>query len=227
MEENKRTISLIGEEAFSRLAGSHVAVFGLGGVGSYAVEALARAGVGELTLVDGDRVCESNINRQLIALHSTLGMFKADVFRTRIEDISPSTVLHTFNVMFSQETASLFDFASFDYVVDCVDDVTAKLLLAHYAQDADKPFISCMGAGNHLDGSKFVVSDIYHTKICPLAKRVRKLAKEQELKPFKAVYSEEEPLEFKEEISSISFVPSAAGLLIAGEVIKDLAGLNK
>lgn len=222
MGQYDRTISLIGEEGLERLKHSHVAVFGVGGVGGYVVEALARAGVGKLTLVDNDTVNETNLNRQIIALHSTLGKLKTEVCKERVKDIDPSIEVDTKAVFFLPENADTFDFSAFDYVVDAIDTVSGKLALVEKAQAAGVKIISSMGAGNKLDPTAFKVADIYKTNVCPLAKAMRKECKARGLKGFKCVYSEEEPVVKERVIASISFVPSAVGLIIAGEVIKEL-----
>lgn len=218
----ERTTALIGEEALKKLRRSHVAVFGVGGVGGYVVEALARAGVGTLTLVDNDTVNETNINRQIIALHSTVGRLKTEVFSERIHDIDPTIVVNTKNVFFLPENADTFDFYQYDYVVDAIDTVSGKLALIEKSQSVDVPVISAMGAGNKLNAAGFKVCDIYKTNVCPLARVMRREARVRGLKGFKCVYSEEEPVRKDGTVASISFVPSAAGLILAGEVIKDL-----
>ena len=220
-----REVNLIGEKAVDVLAKKHVAIFGLGGVGSYCAEALARAGVGTLTICDGDRIDVSNINRQLYALNSTVGRLKTAVAAKRLKDINPNIVVNEKPLFFDAETKAGFDFSSFDHVVDCVDTVTAKLLLAECCKSADKPIIACLGTGNKLN-TDFKTADVFDTKICPLAKVMRRELKKRGIEKLKVVYSEEEPreplCEDKRTPASISFVPPVAGLKIAGEVIKDL-----
>lgn len=225
MKQFVRTENLIGSNAVAKLQNSHVAVFGLGGVGSFTVEALARAGVGKLTIVDCDVVDETNLNRQLFALHSTVGKNKTEVAKARIADINPSAQVFAKCVRFDATTASQFDF-SFDYVVDAIDTVTSKLLLAEICRKNGTPIISCMGTGNKLDPARFRVADIFQTSVCPLAKVMRKELKSRGIDSLKVVYSEETPIvpqsEDKRTPASISFVPSAAGLLLAAEVVRDL-----
>lgn len=233
----ERTARLLGGETIEKLRQSHVAVFGIGGVGGYAVEALARAGVGTLTLVDHDTVSESNLNRQIIALHSTVGRYKVEVMEERIRDINPSAVVHGYNIFYLPETADRFDFSSYDYIVDAIDTVTGKLQLIEEAVRVKTPVISSMGTGNKLDPSRFEVADIYRTSVCPLAKVMRRECRKRNIDGLKVVYSTEEPIrpqeseteESKEQTerqervpASISFVPPAAGLLLAGTVIQDL-----
>lgn len=228
-----REISLIGEESFRKLQNARVAVFGIGGVGSYAAEALVRAGVGHLLFVDGDAVAQSNLNRQLVALRSTLGKNKAAVMKARALDISPEADIRAFEGYFDENTADGFDFSRFDYVADCIDSVRSKIMLIARARAAGAPVISCMGAGNKLDGGAFRVADVEKTRECPLAKIVRRELKKAGVTGVKAVYSEEKPSspdrrgakEGERFIGSVSFVPSAAGLLLAGEIVKDLIAL--
>ena len=230
MQEFCRMEMLVGEQAVQKLQSSHVAVFGIGGVGSYTVEALARAGVGFLTLVDDDVFAPSNINRQLFALHSTLGQNKVDVAKARIADINPNCQVTSLNLRFDAQTASQFDFAQFDYVVDAIDTVTSKLLLAKLCNDTNTLIISCMGTGNKLDATAFEVADIFQTSVCPLAKVMRKELRALGIDHLKVVYSKEIPqipaqLETsnkRQTPASISFVPPVAGLILAGEVVKDL-----
>lgn len=234
MEEKfSRTELLLGGEAMERLRGSRVAVFGIGGVGGYAVEALARSGVGALDLIDNDIVSVSNINRQIIALDSTVGMYKTEAAKARIADINPHCRVTAHNIFFMPETAELIDFSLFDYVIDAIDTVTGKIEIIMHAKFAGVPVISSMGAGNKLDPTLFRVADIYKTSVCPLARVMRREMKKRGIKDLKVVYSEEEAV--KPQNSDISqpsgkpvpgsnaFVPSVAGLIIAGEVIKDLA----
>ena len=226
-----REISLIGEENFQKLQNARVAVFGIGGVGSYAAEALVRAGVGHLLFVDGDTVAESNLNRQLVALRSTIGKNKAEVMRERALDISPDTEIEVFTGFFDEKTANFFDFSRFSYVADCIDRVKDKVLLLTRARAAGVPVVSCMGAGNKLHAD-FKVADIEKTRECPLAKIMRRELKKAGVTGVKAVYSEEKPFvpdkgcaeEGERFVGSVSFVPSAAGLLLAGEIVRDLIG---
>ncbi|MCR4563838.1 MAG: tRNA threonylcarbamoyladenosine dehydratase [Clostridiales bacterium] len=223
-----RTELLLGKEAVKKLASCRVAVFGVGGVGGFCAEALARAGVGTLDLIDADKVSESNINRQIIALHSTVGKNKVDVAEERFKDINPDIKINAFSVFYSPETEKDFDFSEYDYVVDAIDTVTGKIALAVNADKAGVPIISSMGAGNKLNPEMFEVSDIYKTSVCPLARVMRRELKQRGIKRLKVVYSKEEPVETakfengKPVPGSVSFVPSVAGLIIAGEVIKDL-----
>ena len=218
-----RTKLLIGSEKLDILRTKHVAVFGVGGVGGYVCEALARCGIGRFTIVDRDTVNESNINRQIIALTSTVGRAKVDVMKERMCDINPDVYIEACEVFYLPQNASEFDFTKYDYVVDAVDTVTAKLQIITAAKEANVPVISCMGAGNKLDPSLFRIADISKTSVCPLAKVMRRELKNRGLKDVKCVYSTEEAIKPEEnEIGSIAFVPSVAGLLIASEVIKDL-----
>lgn len=223
-----RTEMLFGKESMDRLAHARVAVFGIGGVGGYVVEALARSGVGTLDLIDNDTVCESNLNRQIIALHSTLGMYKVDAARERILDINPLAKVNCHKTFFLPESADDFPFEEYDYVVDAIDTVTGKIELILRAQAANTPVISCMGAGNKLDPTAFEVADIYKTSVCPLAKVMRRELKKRGVKKLKVVYSKEEPVSRFRTPGSNAFVPSVAGLIIAGEVVKDLcrAGMS-
>lgn len=222
MSRYERTIALIGEEALEKLKRAHVAIFGVGGVGGYVTEALVRAGVGKITVVDNDTVNETNINRQIIALTSTVGRLKTEVIAERAKDINPDIEVIERPVFFLPENADTFDFSQYDYVVDAIDTVTGKLALIEKAQNAGVPVISSMGAGNKLDPTRFKVADIYKTNVCPLAKVMRRECKARGIKGFKCVYSEEEPVVKKQVIASISFVPSVVGLIAAGEVIRDL-----
>ena len=199
-----------------------MAVFGLGGVGGHAAEALARSGVGHFVLVDSDRVAMSNLNRQTAALLSTVGQYKTEVMRRRILEVNPLARVEERRCFFLPETAAEFDFSGYSYVVDAVDTVTAKLELVMKAREAGVPMISCMGAGNKLDPTLFRVADIYDTKVCPLAKVMRKELKARGVESLKVVYSEELPVLRRRVPASIAFVPSVAGLIMAGEVIKDL-----
>lgn len=236
LHEYSRTESLIGTEGLKKLAGSHVIVFGIGGVGSYVVEALARCGVGTLTLVDNDEVAVTNINRQLIALRSTVGMLKTEVAKRRINDIDPEIVVHTYNTFYGPETKDLFQIEQYDYVVDAIDTVTSKLTLIEECYRKGIRIISCMGTGNKLDPSKFEIADINKTNTCPLAKAVRTELRKRGIKKCKVLFSKELPVKSLKASGetkgstdrpvpgSISFVPSAAGLLIAGEVVRELIG---
>lgn len=233
-EEFSRTAMLIGEENLKKLSACRVAVFGIGGVGGYVVEALARSGVGELDLIDSDTVNISNINRQIIATHDTLGKSKVDAAKERVMNINPDAKVSTHNTFYLPENSSEFDFKKYDYIVDAVDTVTAKIEIIVNAKKAGTPVISCMGTGNKLDPTLFEVSDIYKTSVCPLARVMRRELKQRGIDSLKVVYSKEEPI--KSEITdsktgknipaSISFVPSVAGLIIAGEAIKDLIALH-
>ena len=219
-----RTEMLIGSDAAEKLKQAHVAVFGIGGVGSYVVEALARAGVGNLDLIDNDDVNLTNINRQIIALHSTVGKSKVEVAKARILDINPEVNVKTYKTFFTPETSQEFDFSKYDYVVDAIDSVTGKIELVLKAQEANVPIISCMGTGNKLHPEKFEIADIYKTSVCPLAKVMRTELKKRGVKKLKVLFSTETPIkqEGQRIPASISFVPSVAGLMIAGEVIRDL-----
>ena len=218
-----RTKLLIGSEKLDILRTKHVAVFGVGGVGGYVCEALARCGIGRFTIVDRDTVNESNINRQIIALTSTVGRAKVDVMKERMCDINPDVYIEACEVFYLPQNASEFDFTKYDYVVDAVDTVTAKLQIITAAKEANVPVISSMGAVNKLDPSLFRIADISKTSVCPLAKVMRRELKNRGLKDVKCVYSTEEAIKPEgNEIGSIAFVPSVAGLLIASEVIKDL-----
>ena len=225
-----RTEILLGESAMKKLKNARVAVFGVGGVGGYVVEALARSGVGTLDLIDNDRVSESNINRQIIALHSTVGRAKVDVAAERVKDINPNICVYAHQVFYLPETAEQFDFTQYDYVVDAIDTVSGKLALIERAKEANIPVISSMGAGNKLNPIAFEVADIQKTSVCPLARVMRRELKKRGIEHLKVVYSKEEPLPspLKDEESgkpipgSIAFVPSVVGLILASEVIKDL-----
>lgn len=234
LHEFSRTEALIGEDGLDLLGRKKVAVFGIGGVGSFVAEGLARCGIGSLTLVDHDKITITNINRQLIALHSTLGKFKTEVAKDRINDIDSDILVHTYQTFFNGDTIDLFDFKSFDYVVDALDTVTAKLLLIQQANAAGVPIISCMGTGNKLDPSKFEIVDISKTSVCPLAKVMRQELAKRKIKKVKVLFSKETPLKHKKRQAerkgntihpvpgSVSFVPSVAGLMIAGQVIREL-----
>lgn len=219
-----RTEMIIGKEAVNKIKAASVIVFGIGGVGSYVVEGLARAGVGRLVLVDNDVVDITNINRQLPALHSTVGQSKAKVMADRVKDINPDCDVETIECFFMPDTSYRFDFKEFDYVVDAIDTVTGKLALIEKAYSEGIPVISSMGTGNKLDPSQFKITAIEKTKVCPLAKVMRKELKNRGIKGVKVLYSEEEPIKHEggSTPGSISFVPSVAGLMIAGEVVRDI-----
>ena len=242
-----RTELLLGKEAMNKLSGSKVAIFGIGGVGGYACEALVRSGVGAFDLIDDDKVCLTNLNRQIIATRKTVGKYKAEVMKDRILEINPDAHVTIHKCFFLPENADEFPFHEYDYIVDAVDTVTAKIELVMKAQEKNVPIISSMGAGNKLDGSQFRVSDIYKTKMCPLAKVMRRELKKRGVRKLKVVYSEEKPIRPLDDMSiscrtncicppgakhkcterrdipgSVAFVPSVAGLIIAGEVVKDL-----
>ena len=247
LNQFSRTELLLGEEAMEKLKTSRVAVFGIGGVGGYVCEALVRSGVGNFDLIDDDKVCLTNINRQIIATRKTVGKYKVDVMEERMKDINPDVNVTVHKCFFLPENAAEFDFESYDYVVDAVDTVTAKLELVMKCKEKDVPIISSMGAGNKLDASAFRVADIYDTKVCPLAKVMRRELKKRGVDRLKVVYSEEKPISPIDDMAiscrsncisspdaahkcterraipgSVAFVPSVAGLIIAGEVIKDL-----
>ena len=243
-----RTELLLGKEAMEQLSKARVAVFGVGGVGGYACEALVRSGIGAFDLIDDDKVCLTNLNRQIIATRKTVGKYKTDVMKERILDINPDAKVEVHKCFFLPENADEFPFEKYDYVVDAVDTVTAKIAIIMKAKEKNVPVISSMGAGNKLDASMFRVADIYKTKVCPLAKVMRRELKKRGVKKLKVVYSEELPTRPLEDMSiscrnhcicppgaqhkcterrdipgSVAFVPSVAGLIIAGEVIKDLS----
>ena len=233
-----RTELLIGEEGIEKLQSSNVAVFGIGGVGSYVVEALARCGIGSLVLVDNDRVSLTNLNRQLIALQSTVGKAKTEVAKQRIKDIDPDILVHTYETFYQPDTAGLFDYRSYDYIVDAVDTVSAKLLLIEKAKEYEVPVISCMGTGNKLDPGKFEITDISKTSVCPLAKVMRTELRKRKIRKVKVLFSKEEPIKNQSQQEtkgtagrpvpgSIAFVPAVAGLMIAGEVVRDLLAKEK
>lgn len=246
-----RTELLLGKEAMKRLSDSRVAVFGIGGVGGYVCEALARSGVGAFDLIDDDKVCLTNLNRQLIATRKTVGQYKADVMKERILEINPEADVRVYKCFFLPENADEFPFEEYDYIVDAVDTVTAKIALVMKAEEKEIPIISSMGAGNKLDGSRFRVADIYETRVCPLARVMRRELKKRGVEKLKVVYSEEKPVRPLEDMSiscrtncicppgakhkcterrdipgSVAFVPSVAGLIIAGEVVKDLCNIK-
>ncbi len=234
-----RTQLLYGEEAMKKLKASRVAVFGVGGVGGYVVEALARSGVGALDLIDNDKVCESNINRQIIATRKTIGQYKVDAAKERVLDINPDCIVREYKVFFLPETEDQFDFTEYDYVVDAIDTVTGKLSIIEKAKKANVPVISAMGAGNKVNPSMFEVADIYETSVCPLAKVMRKELKKRGIESLKVVYSKEEPIKPAESAENIdkdtkrrsipgstAFTPSVAGLIIAGEIVNDLTEIH-
>lgn len=246
-----RTQMLLGEAAMKRLSQARVAVFGIGGVGGYVCEALVRSGVGAFDLIDNDRICMTNLNRQIIATRKTIGRYKTEVMKERMLEINPDVKVTVHNCFFLPENGELFPFEEYDYVVDAVDTVTAKIEIILQAQKKNVPVISCMGAGNKLDAGAFQVADIYKTSMCPLAKVMRRELKKRGVRKLKAVYSREEPMRpledasmgsetssthsFQEEYThaerrsipgSVAFVPSAAGLILAGEVVKDLAAVK-
>lgn len=219
-----RTKQLIGEKAIEQLKQARVAVFGLGGVGSYAVEALCRAGIENIDLIDNDNINITNINRQIYALHSTLNEAKVDVAKKRVLDINPNANVKTYKLFFSKETSSLIDFTQYDYVIDAIDTVSAKIELVLKSKSAQVPIIASMGTGNKLHPELFEITDIYKTSVCPLAKVMRTELKKHNIKNLKVLYSKELPIKQQGQRipASISFTPSIAGLLIAGEVIRDL-----
>ncbi len=234
-----RTEMLFGSEALKKLKSSRVAVFGVGGVGGYAVEALARSGIGEIDLIDSDRVSLTNINRQIIAAESTLGQLKTDAEKARVLDINPECKVRTYPIFVCKENIGEFDFSAYNYVIDAVDTVSAKLLIIEAAKAAGTRVISSMGTGNKLDPTALEIADIYETSVCPLARVMRYELRKRGIKSLKVLYSKEQPIEpdriAAEDCSeegikklppaSCAFVPAAAGLIIAGEVIKDLAGV--
>ncbi len=247
LNQFSRTQLLLGEDGMERLYHARVAVFGIGGVGGYTVEALARSGIGTLDLIDDDRVCLTNLNRQILATRKTVGQYKVDVAEQRIREINPNAVVHTYKTFYAPQTAEQFDFSQFDYVVDAIDTVTAKLKLVEQAQKAGVPIISCMGAGNKVDPTAFEVADIYKTSVCPLARIMRRELRKRGIQKLKVVYSKEPAITPIEDMSiscrthcicppgtarkctqrrqvpgSNAFVPAAAGLVLAGEVVKDL-----
>ena len=251
LNQFSRTELLFGKEAMQKLASARVAVFGIGGVGGFTAEALARSGVGAIDLIDDDKVCLTNINRQIIALRSTVGKYKVDVAKERLKGINPDIKINTYKTFYTPETADLFDFTQYDYVVDAIDTVTGKIELAVNAQKSGTPIISSMGAGNKLNPEKFEVADIYETSVCPLARVMRRELKSRGIKRLKVVYSKEKALTPIDDMAtsckencicppgtqrkctarrqvpgSTAFVPSVAGLIIAGEVIKDITGVR-
>ena len=250
LNQFSRTQLLYGEEAMQRLSSLRVAVFGIGGVGGYTVEALARSGIGALDLIDDDKVCLTNINRQILATRKTVGKYKVDVAAERVHEINPDCEVRTYKTFFLPDTQDMFDFTDYDYVVDAIDTVTGKLAIIEKAKTAKTPVISSMGAGNKINASMFEVADIYQTSICPLSKVMRRECKKRGIESLKVVYSKEKPIRPLEDMSiscrkhcicppgtvrkcterrdipgSTAFVPSVVGLIIAGEVINDLAGV--
>lgn len=245
MNQFIRTELLFGKKAMEKLASSHVAVFGVGGVGGYAVEALARSGVGELSLIDDDTVCLSNLNRQIIATHETIGKYKVEVAKERILSINPEAIVHTHKTFYTPETAGGFDFSQYDYILDAIDTVAGKIALVVQAKAAGVPILCSMGAGNKVDPCGFLVSDISKTSVCPLAKVMRTELKKRGIRNVKVVWSKEIPLPYapdsgelapkKETVrtaprratpGSTAFVPSVVGLIMAGEVVKDITGFR-
>ena len=249
LNQFSRTQLLLGAEGMERLRRARVAVFGIGGVGGYTVEALVRSGVGTLDIIDDDRICLTNINRQILATRKSVGQYKVDVAERRILEINPDAKVNTYKIFYTPQTAEMFDFAQYDYVVDAIDTVTGKLELVEQAQRCGVPIISCMGAGNKLDPSAFEVADIYETSVCPLARVMRRELRRRGIKKLKVVYSKEPPITPLEDMEiscrancicppgtarkctqrrqvpgSTAFAPAAAGLIIAGEVVKDLIG---
>lgn len=249
LNQFSRTQLVFGADNMERLKNARVAVFGVGGVGGYTVEALARSGVGTLDLIDDDKVCLTNINRQILATRKTVGKYKVDVAKERVQEINPDAVVNTYKMFYLPETQDQFNFEDYDYVVDAIDTVTGKIKLVMQAQEANTPIISSMGAGNKINPAQFEVTDIYKTSVCPLAKVMRKELKKRGVKKLKVVYSKEKPIRPVEDMSiscrtncicppgaarkctdrrdipgSTAFVPSTVGLIIAGEVIKDILG---
>ena len=252
LDQFSRTQLLYGAEAMEKLASARVAVFGVGGVGGYVVEALARSGVGALDLIDNDEVCASNLNRQIIATTKTIGKYKVDVAEERIHDINPDCRVRTYKTFFLPETKDQFNFSDYDYVVDAIDTVTGKLTIIEMAKEANIPVISSMGAGNKINPAMFEVADIYETSICPLAKVMRHECKKRGIRDLKVVYSKEKPIQPQADTSksendnntvsqettgrdskrraipgSTAFVPSVVGLIIAGEIINEITGIKR
>ena len=236
-DQFSRTRLLLGDDGIEKLKNARVAVFGVGGVGGYAVEALARAGVASLDLIDNDTVACSNLNRQIIATHDTIGKLKVDVAADRVHAINPDCTVRVYRTFYLPETKDQFDFSQYDYVVDAIDTVSGKISLVLQAKEAGVPIICAMGAGNKLDPSRFEVADLYKTSVCPLARVMRTECRKRGIKHLKVVYSKEPPvtpLVSAEDMApgkrsvpgSVSFVPAAAGLILAGEVVRDLVGLH-
>lgn len=240
-EQFSRTELIFGSDGMEKLARSRVAVFGIGGVGGFTAEALARSGIGTLDLIDSDRVCLSNLNRQIIATRSTVGMLKTEAAKQRLLDINPDMTINTFNIFYMPDTADQFDFTKYDYIVDAIDTVTGKIELIVSAERCGTPVISSMGAGNKVDPTQLEVADIYSTSVCPLARVMRYELKKRGIRRLKVVYSKEKPIPPAVSLETVSndtaapgkripgstaFVPSVAGLIIAGEVIKDITGFR-
>ncbi|NLX83463.1 MAG: tRNA threonylcarbamoyladenosine dehydratase [Clostridiales bacterium] len=224
-----RTISVIGQPAFLRLQNAHVAVFGVGGVGAACAEALARSGVGSITLVDHDRVSITNLNRQLIALHSTLGKLKVEVCAMRLKDINPDINIRALPLFYDEDSRDQIDFTGFDAVADCVDTLSSKVLIAKACIALDLQLLCCLGAGNRTDPMKLRIGDLYETSVCPLARRMRKACREQAIPALRVLYSLEEPVKAMVEArhgrhapGSVAFVPPVAGMMMAGDIIKHL-----
>ena len=229
LNQFSRTELLLGEDNMQRLFNARVAVFGIGGVGGYTVEALARVGVGTLDLIDDDRICLTNLNRQIFATRKTIGKYKVDVAKERILEINPKAVVNTYKTFYMPDTADQFDFSRYDYVVDAIDTVTGKLMLVEQAKAAGVPIISSMGAGNKMDASAFEVADIYETSVCPLAKVMRRELKKRGIDHLKVVYSKEKPMtpieDSENSCKNNCVCPPVVGLIIAGEITKDLTEL--
>ena len=251
LNQFSRTQLIFGKENMEKLAASRVAVFGIGGVGGYTIEALARSGIGTLDIIDDDKVCLTNINRQIIATRKTVGKYKVDVAKERLEDINPDINVNVYKTFFMPDTAKLFDFSNYDYIVDAIDTVTGKIELVMKAKEADVPIISSMGAGNKVNPAMLEVADIYKTSICPLARVMRRELKKRGVRKLKVVYSKEKPIRPIEGLEtscrtncicppgtertctvrrdipgSNAFVPSVAGFIIASEVVKDITGFS-
>ena len=251
LNQFSRTQLIFGKENMEKLSNARVAVFGIGGVGGYTVEALARSGVGTLDLIDDDKICLTNLNRQILATRKTVGKYKVDVAAERIHDINPDCVVNCYKTFYMPDTAEQFDFSQYDYVVDAIDTVTGKIMLVEQAKKSNTPVISSMGAGNKVNPAAFEVADIYETSVCPLAKVMRRELKKRGIKKLKVVYSKEKPIRPEEDLEiscrthcicppgtertctvrrdipgSNAFVPSVVGLIIAGEVVKDITGMN-
>ena len=251
LDQFSRTELLLGKEAMEKLASARVAIFGIGGVGGYAAEGLVRSGIGALDLIDDDKVCLTNLNRQIIATRKTVGKYKVDVMQERIFEINPNAAVTTYKTFYTPETSGEFDFTRYDYIVDAIDTVTGKIEMIVRADQANTPIISSMGAGNKLNPTAFEVTDIYKTSVCPLARVMRRELKARGIRKLKVVYSKEPamtPIESGENScsghcvcppgtartctrrrqipGSVAFVPSVAGLIIAGEIVKDLTGIG-
>lgn len=251
LNQFSRTQLIFGKENMEKLSRARVAVFGVGGVGGYTVEALARSGVGTLDLIDDDKICLTNLNRQILATRKTVGRYKVDIAAERVRDINPDCAVHCFKTFYMPDTAEQFDFSEYDYVVDAIDTVTGKLMLVEQAQRSKTPIISSMGAGNKVNPAAFEVADIFETSVCPLAKVMRRELKKRGIKQLKVVYSKEKPIRPEEDLEiscrtncicppgtertctarrdipgSNAFVPSVAGLIMAGEVVQDLTGIR-